>query len=446
MADLADHAYGHALAVLGQQRLAADAARRGLQRGGRSRVAVLGHSRAVALAQPGGPQDGPEPALAPATVTEAALVLASRRPGWERAVVDLEGRHGLTRGGYARALGLSPAEAAARSTEVAESWAAELDPALLAWLGAGDCDELAALLAASPGGTAALDEGQVVAAHAETCALCADRLRAMVSVRSLLAQLPLPAAPGALRSAARAARLRPAVPPPPFGSQRSGLLLRLGAAAAAVALIVAAAVAIDQVVGDDSPGRNDRVEALTARPSDRGSLRLSTATFDATSRTVTLTNTSGRRLKWESSATVPWLKTSPGAGSLAAGAAVEVSLLLGEAPEGEIEGAATFAAEDGSTVSLAGAGTVERAPDVAAHRDGCEVSASAEDEGRVAAVVLHWRVGGPAAPEASDEMRAAGSGYQSSLPANASSWFVTAADARGNVSHTPEEPVAGPAC
>jgi hypothetical protein len=442
MADLADHAYGHALAVLGDPRLAEDAARKGLSRGGRSRVAVLGHTRAAALAHPAGPQ----PSLDPATVTEAALLLAGRRPPWERAVVDLEGRHGLTRGGYARAVGLSPAEAASRSTEVAGAWAAELDPALLAWLGAGDCEELAALLAPSAGTAAALDDGPVVAAHAETCSLCGDRLRAMVSVRSLLAQLPLPAAPSGLRSAARAARLRPAVPPPVFGSERTGLALRLAASAAAVALIVAAAVAIDQVIGDDGPGRSDRVDALTARPSGRGSLRLSAATFDATTRSVTLTNTSGRRLTWESAATVPWLRTSPRSGSLAPGAAVEVSLLLGEAPEGDIEGAATFAAEDGSTASLAGSGTIERAPDVAAHRDRCEVSATAEDEGRVAAVVLHWRVGGPGTPEASDEMRAAGSGYKSAVPADASSWFVTAADARGNVSHTPEEPVSGPAC
>jgi hypothetical protein len=451
MADLADHAYGHALAVVGDAAVAAELARRGLLRGGRSRVAVLGHTRAAALGAAASEGAGVSARSAPATVTEAALALAWRRPAVERAVVDLDGRHGLARGGFARALGLSPADAAALAGSVGQAWSADLDPALLAWLGPGDCEGLAEVLGPSTGADMDVDgllaAASAVAGHAEVCEVCADRRRAMVSVRSVLAQLPLPAAPPELRAAGRAARRRPPVPPPALGQDRAGPWLRgalVAASIAAVALLVAGIVGL---VSARDRGRNGRVEALTALPSGAGSLALSRTSFDATTNSVVVTNRAVRRLRWDSSATVQWVRTMPSTGELDPGESVTVGLrLLDTAPEGDITGTVTFTAADGSTASLAGAGTIERAPDVAAHRVGCEVTATAEDEGRVAAVLLHWRDG--AGAEGGNEMQAgpSGSAYHDGLPPSAVLWWVTAADARGNLSHTPDEQVAPPAC
>jgi hypothetical protein len=448
MADLADHAFGHALAVVGDERVAAAAARRGLHRGGRSRVAALGHTRAAALASEGlavGGADTP-----PASVTDAAIALAARRPAVERAVVDLEGaRHGLTRAGFARALGLSPAAAGERAATVAGAWGADLDPALLAWLGPGDCEALAELLAASGAeADSLLALSPAVAAHAADCEACGDRLRAMVSVRSLLGQLPLPAAPPDVAAAGRAARRRPPVPPPPLGEERTGFLRRAGVAAAVVAFMAVAGVLAVRFVRNRDNARHDRVAALTALPSGRGALVLSASTFDATTHSLTIANRSAHRLRWDSSATVPWVRVTPSSGTLPPGGATVVDLrLLGSAPEGDINAIVTFTGADGSSATATGAGTIERAPDVAAHRAGCEVFASAEDEGRVAAVTVHWRTGGPGPAESSDEMQPVpGGGYHDGLPPTATVWWVTAADARGNVSHTPEEPVTPPAC
>lgn len=445
MADLADHAFGHALAVVGDESAAVEVARRGLLRGGRSRVSVLGHTRAVALAAEVGDAASP----APESVVEAALALAGRRPAVERAVIDLEVRHGLTRNGFARALGLPPAEASSRASEVAAAWTADLDPALLAWLGPGECPALAELLGPSPISVdALLAAAGAVAAHAEACEPCGDRLRAMVSVRSIVGQLPLPAAPESVRAAARSARRRPPVPPPALGSQRSRAWARLAVAGGALMVAAALVVAVVGAVVRHS-GRNERVDALTALPPGHGALALSATTFDATTDTVTLTNRSPKRVRWDSAATVPWLRTVPRSGVLAPGASVVVALHIADAaPEGDIAASLSFSSPDGSTVSMAGSGTIERAPDVAAHRDGCEVMATAEDEGRVAAVVLHWRVGAGGAEQTDDMGPAAsnGSGYHGALPPTATLWWVTAADARGNISHTPDEAIAPPAC
>lgn len=455
MADLADHAYGHALAVLGDPAAALVAAERGLLRGGRSRVAVLGHSRAAVLAA--ADEGATVDTAVPTTISEAALSLARRRPAVERVVVDLESRHGLTRTGFARALGVGPADAAERVASVAAAWSAELDPALFRWLGPGDCDELAAVLGDGDAGGVDADrmlaDAPVVSAHAEGCALCGDRLRAMVSVRTLLSQLPLPAAPQELASASRAARRRPPVSPPVLGDDRSRVWVRaveVVVVAAAAALVVVAGAA---VLPSGDGGRDDRVEALTQKPTAGGSLSVSSETLHSPLTLVKLANSSGRTVKWQSSATVPYLAAEPARGTLGPGESVDVRIEFGRgAPEGDVSGVISFAAADGSTVSVAGSLTIEHAPDIAAHRNGCEIVASVEDEGRVAGAVLHWRTseggGGAAGATAqSDPMVAAKDGeFRGGLPPNAVLWWVTATDARGNTGHGAESAITPPAC
>ena len=148
--DLADHAYGHCLAVLRTPVAAEEATAVGLRQGGRSLIGVLAHSRYQALhaAAQGTdrPSDASEADAAPADVSDLAWALAATRPALEVAVVDLDTRHGLRRVGLGRSLGLAPAAAADRATAIAAAWEAELDPALMAWMGPGDCEELGTIL------------------------------------------------------------------------------------------------------------------------------------------------------------------------------------------------------------------------------------------------------------------------------------------------------------
>ncbi|HZQ26780.1 MAG TPA: hypothetical protein VFA94_03675 [Acidimicrobiales bacterium] len=445
--DLADHAFGHALLVLGDPGAAEDAAERGLTRGGRSRNAVLGHTRAAALEAAGSaapPPDGPFD-----SVMAAALALAATRPPVERAVVDLEGRHGLARSAFARALGVAPAGARARAAAVGQAWADELDPALMAWLGPGDCEELAAVLPGPDQATNVrelLAAAPAVAAHTDSCDACADRRRALVSVRSLVVQHPLAEAPARLQALARAHRRRPSLPPPPLERRRPRNLVKGGLAG-----LLAGAVAVAAVLGVHAIQRRDRdrtrrVEALTALPAGAGTLTLSASTFNASTGTVDLGDRSARSVRWRAVANVPWLTVSPAAGQLAPGDSVSIRLrILDTAPEGDLKAAVTFTADNGDTLGLVGAGTIEHPPDLAARRTRCSVVARAEDEGKVASVMLHWR---EARVERTIDLAGdqQSQDYRGALPPTATSWWVTAVDARGNVASTPEERLPTPAC
>jgi hypothetical protein len=441
--DLADHAFGHAMLVLGDADAAEEAAGRGLTRGGRSRPVVLGHTRAAALELPAGPApEGPFD-----SVTAAALALAATRPPVERAVVDLEGRHGLTRGAFARALGVAPAAAAARGVAVGQAWADELDPALMAWLGPADCEGLADVLADDPTSVRdLLAVAPAVVAHTDGCDACADRRRALVSVRSLVVQHPLPDAPDRLHALARSGRRRPSLPPPPLEPGRSRRLVRAVMAGLLAGAVALAAVLIVQAIQRTDRAKSRRVEALTALPAGAGTLGLSHATFNASNTAVDLSNRSATSIRWRAAANVPWLTVSPSEGRLDPGDSADVRLrILDAAPEGDLKATVTFTADNGDTVGLAGTGTIERPPDLAARRTRCSVVARAEDEGKVSAVVLHWR-------EAKVERTIDLSGdqqsqdYRGALPPSATSWWVTAVDARGNVASTPEEKLPSPAC
>src|SRR3954471_10178546 len=129
MATLADHAYTHCRAVLGDDPAAVDHAVAAARRGGRSPSGVLAFARApsVPLAQSRWPASA-EALLAapvPTSLPEIAPVLAATRPPVERAVVDLALRHGLDRSGTGRAFGLSPAAAAERVAAVTAAWATD---------------------------------------------------------------------------------------------------------------------------------------------------------------------------------------------------------------------------------------------------------------------------------------------------------------------------------
>ena len=480
MADLADHAFAHACAVLGDGALAAEVARESLRRGGRSRTAVLGHARFTCLELAGSAVapdlDGP----APDDLTELAAALAATRPAVERAIVDLEGRHGLDRGGMARALGLPVAAAGARAAAVSADWQQVLDPVVLARLGPGGCEGLAAVLGLPPvaadgdadeGAEATRDErfasdgsapdrpaptlrelvalGGAVADHAAGCDLCGDRLRSMVSVRTLLAQRPVEGtAPATVRVSAAPSRLRRPTLPPPLEPEPLTRRWRrpVAVAAVAVAFATAGGVAAAALRDDGDDGR--QVEALTRVPAAGSGLAVSPPTLEGTMPPpVVLTNRSDVAIEWVAEPDVSWLQVQPAHGALEPGADLELRVgVTSAAPEGPARGAVRISGTDGSAAVVRLSSVVERPPELAATATGCDISVTVEDEGEVRAVELHWIEGGGS--ERVVALAPGDAGYTGRLAnsATAVSWWVTASDARGNLARTPDENVAADSC
>jgi hypothetical protein len=463
MAELADHAWSHAVAVLGDPGLASEVARTAVRRGGRSRSGVLAHARHEALAVASPPVD-PTDEPAPDDLVELARQLAASRPAVERAIVDLDTRHGLDRAGLGRALGLNPADAGTRASEVFLAWERDLDPALLARLGPLRCEGLAELLegaelwqrppseeveggapvtvAVQPATVARLLEvASAVGTHAETCAVCRDRMKSMVSVRSLLGQAPLERAPTEVRGAAWGSRLRRPIPPPPLepgGHSGPPLWARVVTTIAVLVALVTGGVAV--AGNDDGAGEAERVGRLTQLPVGGTALAVQPASIEgATLRPVRLSNTSERTITWRVEASEPWLQVEPSAGDLPPGERTTLALTLGpDAPEGEVRGSFTILGNEGSSTVVRVLTAVENPPDVAATSQGCAVTATVEDEVGVSAVMLQWNEPN-ASPERTPILAADdGTGYVGYLPPRAVplTWFVTATDTRGNSART----------
>lgn len=422
--DLAEQAYGHCLAVLGDPAAAAEAAEAALRRAGRSRSSVLAHARHQSLLQPEPAAPAPETA-APDGVSELATLLAATRPALERAVLDLRAR--LDRADLGRALGLSSAEAAARADAVAQAWDEQLDPQLMAALGPGDCVELAAVLADVPAATLAdlATAGEVTATHLATCETCRDRQRAMVSVRSLLGQ-PVADVPQAVNDAARRSRrMRPAQPPPPLEPRRRRPLVVAGAAAAAIAVIVAVGATAAALSGDGG-GRSRRVADLLKVPAS------AQLVLTIRGESVDVANRAPHRVHWRASADAAWLEIRPAEGVLDPGASVSLTpRVRANAPEGALRSLITVSGDDGSAAAAVYTTSVERPPDLAAAIDKCAVTATVEDSSGVASVTLH-------SAEQSSPMTASPSGYTATVPPGAATWWVTATDTRGNQARSPE--------
>ncbi|MBW3614849.1 MAG: hypothetical protein KY439_06000 [Actinobacteria bacterium] len=449
MADLADHAYAHALAVLGNEEAAAEVAVQAVRRGGRSRSAVLGHARDHALRSASEACLVDLDAPAPPELTELARALAATRPPLERAVVDLATRHGLDRRGLRRALGVLPAAAALRVGEAYVEWQRHLDPVVLAHLGPGGCDALADALGQEPRVTlgSLLAAGPAVAEHVASCDACRDRLRAMVSVRMLLAQRPLEAAPAAVRAAAAPARVlrfqsRPVLPGRLEPVARRAHLLRAALLAASAIL---AAVAGGTYLSNRQPHQT-RVESLTQLPASGGGLQARpTSVAGPLPPPVELTNTSTRAATWVAEPDVAWLEVSPKTGRLDPGKSAELRLALHDSPEGEVRAVVRISSTDGSATVVRLTATVEHPPDVAAMVRGCDVVATIEDEAEVASVTLHWTEAGD---ERSMPMQPSRDGFGARLPEQREGlvWWVSAVDARGNSSRTAGAALADRSC
>ncbi len=467
MPDLADHAYALACAVLGPGDAAAEVAATALRRGGRVRSAVLGHARDETLQRASEATSVELDADAPADLSELAAALATARPPIERIIVDLDTRHALDRGGFARALGLASATAGARAATVAAEWQNLLDPVVLAHLGAGDCEGLAAILpfgaADGPlgddaGGTAPapatmrqlLDLGPSVADHAAGCAACGDRLRSMVSVRTLLGQRKLEQAPTSVRlSASASSRLRRATAPPPLEPEGPGRRWLRPVAIAAAAVLAAAIVGgIVSALRHRPDDEARQVEALIRIPVAGTSLTVDRAALEGTTPPpVMLANLTDRTVGWAASADATWLLVTPSEGTLEPGARIKLRIgVTPDAPEGSLRGAVRISGNDGSATLVRLSATVERPPEVVATATGCDIAATVEDESEVRAVELHWVEG--TASERIIPLPSGAAGYSGRLPNGRAAmvWWVTASDARGNTARTPSENLAAGTC
>ena len=488
MADLADHAYAHAVAVLGAGEGALEAALVAVRRGGRSRVAVLGHARAEALLRASEAAAADVDLPIPDDLTDLAVALAATRPALERVLVDLEGRHGLDRTGFGRALGTSTTAAANRSAEVVATWERNLDPVVLARLGPGGCEGLQATLAAAtdspaslPSGAAEGDPGAVpadgvadadapdgsartlrelvalgpaVIDHAAGCSLCSDRLRSMVSVRTLLARRALDPAPAPVRAAAAPSRLRRPAPPPPLEPEpRSRRWLR-PVLAVVLASVVAVAGGAIAAARDDGATERESVEALTRVPASGSVLVASPAVIEGRSPdAVELTNRSEAPVAWVAVPDAEWLRVSPPDGRLAPGASTSLRLnVVAEAPEGDLRGSVQITARDGSATVVRLTATVERPPDIAATNVGCAVEVMVEDEGEVTGVELHWfepsATPGGRATERIESLQPTTAGYAGRLPNSPQplTWWVSASDARANRARTADQVLPPSSC
>ncbi|HZN15767.1 MAG TPA: hypothetical protein VFB78_15975 [Acidimicrobiales bacterium] len=431
--DLADAAFAHCWVVLADPDAAAAAAIAALRRAGRSRPSVLAHARYQALESTGQPASPPADTPAPDDLQDLAALLASTRPAAERAILDLRSR--LDRAGLGRALGLPAVAAAARADTIGDAWDRELDPLLIARLGPGDCPELAVLLADADLSHPSLGDltaiAPAVAAHVAACDACTDRQRAMVSVRALLSQRSAPDTPGAVREAARRSRrMRPAAPPPPIEPSRRRPLVIAAIVAGVIALVVGVAATAAAITGS----RNDRagrVAKLVHVPA--GADLALTVRRDV----IEIANRSRRTLTWRATAEARWLQIRPHQGELRAGETrVLTTRVLTSSPEGRLRTTVTVTGDDGSAAAAAYQTTVERPPDLAASVDGCTVTATVEDVSGVSATTLYWKDG---RGEHQAAMTATPAGYTTELPESTPlTWWVVAADTRGNQARTPE--------
>ncbi|HEX9529595.1 MAG TPA: hypothetical protein VF954_00560 [Acidimicrobiales bacterium] len=439
--------------MAGGRELAAVIASDAVRLGGRSLSAALGHARAGALAAPSvrGKGDPEADSVVPTDPTTLALALAAGRPPLERAVVDLWARHGMDGGAVARALGTAPGDAKARLGAVSAAWQEDLDPALMAWLGPGECDELSAVLeregigpaGAEPTVGALLSGAPAVAAHAGACETCRDRQRAMVSVQSLVGQVPLPPAPPQVRTMAAAARRRRPVPPPPLSPPRRSRWPRRVALGTAVLAATAGAVvaATASIVAWSPDAVAQRVRNITRVRTD--ALSLTPDVLGPASSSAVLTNRSARPEAWRATASVPWLTVTPPGGTIGPGERLTLRIVFAAAaPQGALHGTLTVTSPDGSVAAAALTGILDRPPQLDAELSGCTVTATAEDSDGLAAVLLDWQ---DLAGTHQVAMASVGAAYTAQLPP-AGTWWVTAVDTLGNVATLPPRPAPALPC
>jgi hypothetical protein len=429
--DPAELAYGHALAMLGNPDAAAVVAELALRRAGRSRGQVLAHARAESVLRAAADEPVDIESLQTVVLDLPALAatLASTRPATERAALDIRARTSGDLVALGDALGMRPSDAADRCAEIAELWERTLDPALLAFSGAGECEALATVLDRAAPDTVAklLEVASAVHAHVADCLVCTDRVRAMAPVRSFFSDATVEVPESVREASSRDRTKRPSAPPAPlFAEHAEGRRLPLALRWAAVAVVVGGAILVG--VANRDTAKPDT--ALTKVAVATG-LRLESQTATG----LTLRNTTDKALRYTLSASTDWLRLSPAEGRIPAGASMPiVATITDDAPEGAPRATVIAHTSSGATLSQEFVWHNERAPELATTLEGCAVGVSVVDDGDLSSLELHWRDTAEHVLDiANDADR-----YSAELrPDNGPvTYWVTASDSRGNASRT----------
>jgi RNA polymerase sigma factor (sigma-70 family) len=187
-------------------------------------------------------------------VWTAAAGLSER----DRALLDLHLRQGLEGGELGEAMGVSASHAYVLLTRLRDQVERSLGALLIARLGREDCTELDALLAGWDGKFSPLMRKRV-ARHVDSCDVCSDRRRIVVSPWALLAGVPLLPAPlwlkdrvmSDVRLVAYETDIVSPVSPTNGWSRRSRTI---AAAAAVLALLAAGSAVVYWRTGDPQDG------------------------------------------------------------------------------------------------------------------------------------------------------------------------------------------------
>lgn len=448
--DPAEMAYGHALAMLGDPDAASEVAIVALRRAGRARGLVLAHARheAVYRAAEDAPVDLASIQLVVLDLPALAATLASTRPVEERAALDLRTRTGGDLSALGAAFQSRPSSAADRCNAIAESWDSTLDPALLAFSGAGDCEELTQILGHRDLETAAdlLAVAPAVHAHAQTCTACTDRLRAMAPVRGFFnetgGEVPTP-----VREVSRVSRTkRPSASPPPLfpadaPASRNRHVTPPRIAAAVVGLTLAAAAVAYATTRDSGPGTLTRLTRL----SKTDALSIGAPTVAGDTASVSVHNPTNGPITYRAKTSVEWASVSPPRGVIAPHATSNLVVrALKTAPEGVPRATLIVITGSGASTQQEVTWTLEHPPDVAANATGCAVAVNVVEEGKVTSLVLHWRD----ITEHAVDITSGPDGYEAELTPNGApiTYWVTAVDERGNQSRTGDQVISADAC
>lgn len=334
-------AYSLALSVLRREPEAELVAINSLRKGSHSRICVIAHARSQSLQRLGEFVITPPEELAANEVRDLAIQLTGTRPGLERAIVDLELRYSLDANNFARALGVSTERALELSKNIAATWAEELDPAMLAWLGPGSCSELQTILVEhgvaqeSDQSRPDMSIGELlgvvpsVSLHATSCTACTERVRMMVSVRNVVSQLPIETVPSLVAKAAHSSKRRlpnplpPSIEPKRIDLSRTRSLVMSGSAIALVALsgIVGVTLVADR---NDDQQKNRVAQLVKSAPASQ--LLGTPSIITPKTTTAAIANNGNEVILWHATSSAPWLTLEPSRGRL--GPAQHVTLAV----------------------------------------------------------------------------------------------------------------------
>ena len=428
----------------------------------RKRVAYGGEEQLVEMADTSmTPEAEAEQSMLRDLVWDASAGLADR----DRAMLDLHLRQGLEGAELGEAMGVTASNAYVMLNRLKAQVERSLGALLIARLGRDDCDDLDGILVDWDGRFSPLVRKRV-ARHVDDCDVCSDRRRRIVSPLTLLAGVPLVAAPLSLRDRVVDTQLvaysgPTAGPTPSFLGRRRN---QAAAAAAAAAVVIAGTLLLWPGEADDSgsaPTASSEEVTPTPEPTPTetpspstsgvpasGTLTVSTTLIDlgsdGSSAPVRLTNTGDASLTYRVGTSVPWLSVSTAGSSIPGGgsATVVIAAQRSNISEGRASGTISIV-WDGGTVPVTVRLTQGSAPTVGRPTLGAsscgsagrtvKVGVAASDASGLDSVVLKWT--GPSG------------GGSATMSGSGSSWSgvmgpfkvggnvtmsVTATDTRGN--------------